>query len=728
MPLARATRYTPVLVFVGSMALAVAATLGFHFNAVERDQTRFQQAARSLEHRIGRRLDGYVAMLLGARGLFAASQHVGPDEFRAYVESTEVQRRYPGTQGVGFSARVPPGERERFEAEQRARDPEFRIWPPGDRDELHSIIYLEPLDAGNRAAIGFDMFSEKVRRDAMEQARDTGVPTATARVTLVQESALERTQPGFLIYVPVYDGMPQTVEERRRQLLGFVYSPFRTGDLIAGILGSQLGDVDFDIYQGTEPSHERRLHTTGLPDPEHPPSFVSVARIDVAGGPWTLVFRSRPTFEDYSARRATPYLFIAGCLISLALLGITWVQVRRRSAAEAAERERGVLLDREKAARSEAELQRNQLRRSEQNFRFLAESVPQLVWTATPTGSVDYCNQRWTEYTGTNIEEILEHGWASAVHPEDRDGLLAAWSTATRSGQPYEGICRLRRHDGSYRWFIARATPLCDEQDRIVKWFGTTTDIDDLRQAVRVRDDFMSIAGHELRTPLTALQLQLQGILRQAEKGGFGSLPERLIDRLRKGAAQVERLEALIRELLDVSRIASGRLTLKREQLELVPLVQEVTERFSEQAARAGSPLRVHVQNEPSGRWDRTRLDQVLTNLVSNAIKYGAGRPIDVRVNGDQHEAWIEVRDHGIGIANEDRERIFGRFERAVSERNYGGLGLGLWISRQITDALGGTISVDSTPGQGTTFMVRLPRWHEDSEPALPAAELASSA
>ena len=230
----------------------------------------------------------------------------------------------------------------------------------------------------------------------------------------------------------------------------------------------------------------------------------------------------------------------------------------------------------------------------------------------------------------------------------------------------------------------------------------------DAQRAVRLRDDFLSIAGHELRTPLTALQLQLQGLVRNLRKPSPPPVVD-LIGRLEKASGHVARLERLIGELLDVGRITTGRMGMHREEMDLAQLAREVVERFADDSERAHAPIALAVPAPVVGQWDRLRLDQVLTNLMANAIKYGAGKPIDVEVANAGGRAVLRVRDRGIGIGAADQERIFGRFERAVSERHFGGLGLGLWIVRQIVETHGGSIAVRSTPGTETLFTVELP-------------------
>jgi signal transduction histidine kinase len=226
-----------------------------------------------------------------------------------------------------------------------------------------------------------------------------------------------------------------------------------------------------------------------------------------------------------------------------------------------------------------------------------------------------------------------------------------------------------------------------------------------LRQAIRARDDFLSVASHELKTPLTAFRLQLELIERNLSPEARTHVGNRILS----AGKQVSRLSALVESLLDVSQLSSGRLVLKRDVGDLAALVADSATRLRDEAEAMGSPLTLHLEAPLTGRFDRLRMDQVVTNLLQNALKYGAGTPVEVRVERQQDHASISVKDGGMGIAPADQERIFGRFERAVSARKYGGLGLGLWIARQVVEAHGGTISVVSEPGRGATFTVTLP-------------------
>jgi two-component system, NtrC family, sensor kinase len=224
--------------------------------------------------------------------------------------------------------------------------------------------------------------------------------------------------------------------------------------------------------------------------------------------------------------------------------------------------------------------------------------------------------------------------------------------------------------------------------------------------AIRARDDFLAIAAHELRTPLATLTLDLETLQNQLRLGQ-GDNPEVAID---KAVRQTRRLAELVEGMLDVSRITTGRLKIGREAVDFSEITAEVVQRFAREANKCGSAITLNTKPSVLGMWDRLRVDQILTNLVSNAVKYGAGKPIEVTLDASDSEVKLSVRDHGIGISPADVERIFGRFERAVPNEKYGGLGLGLYITRKVVEAHGGTIDVASKPGQGSSFTVVLPR------------------
>ncbi|WP_158501506.1 PAS domain S-box protein [Vitiosangium sp. GDMCC 1.1324] len=368
-------------------------------------------------------------------------------------------------------------------------------------------------------------------------------------------------------------------------------------------------------------------------------------------------------------------------------------------------------------ARQKLEVLAEELRRSEERLRTLVEASSVILWSTDAKGGVVEDSPSWRTYTGQTLERWLApEGWLEALHPEDRGKTIEAWNLAITHRHNYEVEFRLHRADGTYRYVQSRAVLLHQPDGSPREWFGAITDIHQrkqgelqLQQSIRMRDEFLSVASHELRTPLTPLNLLLHGLQRAASAQPDTPFTQLVTRSAEAGRRQIQRLVQLVEDLLDVSRIAEGRLQPRLEEMDLAALAQEVVSRFELQAATAGCPLELHAPRPVMGQWDRLRLEQVLVNLVDNALKYSPGRPVSLRIETRGDKAVLHVRDEGIGIPHEHQSRIFERFERAVSERHYGGLGLGLFITRQIIRAHGGDIRVESTPGVETTFTVELP-------------------
>ena len=290
---------------------------------------RFLFRVSDITKAIVQRLDDYRIILAGGVGLFAVSDDVNREQWRTYVNSLRLGDNFPGIQGVGFSMRIGPQEKQDHIIGVRAEGfPEYAVRPEGAREEYTSIIYLEPFDFRNQRAFGYDMFSEPIRRTAMKRARDTGEVAVSGKVILLQETD-QNIQAGFLMYVPVYTRhMPiNTVEERKSALLGYVYSPFRIGDLIEGIFGKTPPDIDLEIYDGFGPSRNGLMYDSDS-DPYGLASsrdrlFSKTEIISTYGQQWTLVFSARPSFERIDEHYQPMAILGFGLAISLLLFLFT---------------------------------------------------------------------------------------------------------------------------------------------------------------------------------------------------------------------------------------------------------------------------------------------------------------------------------------------------------------------------------------------------------------------
>lgn len=231
-----------------------------------------------------------------------------------------------------------------------------------------------------------------------------------------------------------------------------------------------------------------------------------------------------------------------------------------------------------------------------------------------------------------------------------------------------------------------------------------------LRQVINARDEFLSISSHELKTPLTSLQLQIQSLLRAAKLESRPLSSAQVVSKLETVAHASTRLIELVDGLLDITRVRTGRLDLCLRYFDITETARNVIERLRDLFRDAGSPISLEAPGALVGQWDSERIETVISNLLTNAAKYGAGKPVRVGIEEIDDRAKLEVTDQGIGISPADQKRVFERFERAVPERHYGGFGVGLWLSKRIIDAHGGTIDISSQAGKGATFTVTLPK------------------
>jgi PAS domain S-box-containing protein len=371
---------------------------------------------------------------------------------------------------------------------------------------------------------------------------------------------------------------------------------------------------------------------------------------------------------------------------------------------------------------SERKRQEEALRASEQRWRTMAEALPNLVWTDLPNGQCDWLSSQWGKYTGIPENELLGLVWLDRViHPEDRERTLACWQAACADKGDYDLEYRIRRSDGEYHWFKTRGVPVRDEQGRIIYWFGTCTDIEDvkrleaaLREEDRRKNDFLATLAHELRNPLAPLRTGLQ-VLRLADDRSAREQAREMMER------QLGQLIRLVDDLLDISRITRNKLALRRARLPLAAVIENAVETVRPLIDAKGHSLTVALPAQPVYLdADLTRLAQVFGNLLHNSAKYtDAGGRLELSAACERNEVVVTVRDNGIGIPVGALPRlftIFGQVDQTL-ERSQGGLGIGLALVKALVEMHGGTVAAHSDGvGQGSEFTVRLPL-AQDSPP-----------
>lgn len=437
---------------------------------------------------------------------------------------------------------------------------------------------------------------------------------------------------------------------------------------------------------------------------------------------------SRDGTERPIADSAAPIRDPAGAIRGVVLV---FRDVTREYRAEQLVLEQKELLEQRVAERT------RQLAESLEDFQLMANSMPQIVWICDQGGENIYFNPQWVEYTGMSLEESYGHGWNKPFHPDDQGRAWEAWQNAVRTNSVYSIECRMRRHDGEYLWWLIRGVPALDRDGKIFKWYGTCTNIDEIKrteaelaehrlhlemlvesrtrqlaqakevaeEATRAKSAFLANMSHEIRTPLNGV-LGMAALLRRS------GLKAEQVEFLDKIDASGKHLLAVINDILDLSKIEAGRLELEETDFVLSDVLHSVDALVSTEAATKGLRFAIHCAALPQHfRGDPTRLAQALVNYLNNAIKFTERGSISLSGavladNETECRLRFAVKDTGIGMTDEQKSHLFNLFEQADSSttRKYGGTGLGLVITRRIAELMGGEVGVDSTPGQGTTF------------------------
>ncbi|KIA89247.1 PAS domain-containing sensor histidine kinase [Kaistella jeonii] len=346
---------------------------------------------------------------------------------------------------------------------------------------------------------------------------------------------------------------------------------------------------------------------------------------------------------------------------------------------------------------------------SEKKYRFLADAIPQIVWIGEKDGQLTYFNKATMDYSGKDYNEFLEgDGWLKIVHPDEQQENRRLWAKSIRSKKPFFFEHRFRNKDGHYRWFLSRAFPELDESGEIKKWVGTSTDIDDMKRQEKQKNDFIKMANHELKTPVTTIK----GYVQLLKKMRGDSDDKFLVNSLNTIENQVNKLNILIGDLLDISRMETGNLPLNKKKFSLVGLVTETIEdiKASEQSHQINFELKHPSDIEVYA--DKDRITQVLNNLLTNAIKYSpSSKVVNVELSVDEDYAVVSVEDFGIGMDKEELNKIFERFYRVSGddEETFPGFGIGLFIVKDILERHDGKIRVESIKDEGSKFCFFLP-------------------
>ena len=636
------------------------------------------------------RLDSHARILLGSAAFLKASDTVTREKWRLYTQFQKIEQQLPGIQGIGFSVLIPRDELDRHILKIRSEGfPEYTVHPADTRDIYSAIIYLEPFSGRNLRAFGYDMFSEPVRRMAMERARDSDSATLSGKVLLVQETGKD-VQAGILLYVPVYrKNVPiETVEQRREAIIGWVYSPYRMNDLIRGILGNNdLHEDKFihlQIFDGDQLTPQSLLYACHSDSEQKQWKAIYLTRVvpvDFNGHRWTLRFTQ--TGGGLSSAEYIPMwlTLVGGAFITLLLFTLLRTLLNRAEALQMVE---------ERTA---------ELRESEERFMALHDATFGGI-IIHDQGLILDCNQGLSDMTGFSHEELIGMDGLQLIAPDWLHLVLHNIQSGYAQSYEVEGL----RKDGTQYPLAIRGKNIAykGHSARVIEFM----DITERKQAEKELqakntelERFTYTVSHDLKSPLITIQAYAAMILKDMETGNH----ERARDDAKRIEGAAAKMTDLLNDLLELSRV--GRMMNE-------PLLIDMNQLMSECLEQLVGPLEqnqveiVLQPDLPPVHGDQKRIAEVVQNLIENAIKYRAeqGVPhIEIGMRQDGKERVFFVSDNGKGIEPCHHEKIFGLFNKLDSDSE--GTGVGLALVKRIIEVHGGRVWVESEgKGMGSRF------------------------
>jgi PAS domain S-box-containing protein len=698
--------------------------LAVYYTRIDEREIRnreFTLVCNDIRTKILTRLHAHAQLLRTGSAFFAGSDSVSRNDWKTFIECAKVERNLPGIQGVGFTKIIPANKlSEHIQEVRREGFPDYTVKPSGKRDVYTSIVYLEPFAGRNLRAFGYDMFSEPVRRKAMEVARDSNVAMLTGRVLLVQETSKD-VQSGTLMYVPVYrNGMPaNTVEQRRAAILGWVYSPYRMNDLMRGILG-QWDDILPDrihlrIYDHTASANNLLFDSQKgeAPGKQESSSLKVTLPVMFNAEKWILSFAKSQEQNFFSSK--VNIIASSGIAVSLMLFALSLSLFNTRTRAE--QIAIGLTKD---------------LTESEERFRTLLNSTSEGIYGIDLQGLCTFSNTACRQLIGYEGDtELIGENMHSLIHHSHADGTLNDESGCRIHKSFLKGEAIhvsdevFWRVDGTFFPVEYWSNPIIIDgkpEGSVISFFNITErklaeeKIRQARaeaeQASEDKSAFLSRVSHELRTPMNA-------VLGFAQLMGMGELTPSH----RKGVNHIldsgKHLLGLINEILDITDIETGKLALSVQPVSLSGVLIEALDELNTEVL--AKDMKTILIGSPANEFfllaDPGRLKKVLSNLIGNAVKYGRhGGKVIIKTEllktlpDEVARIRISILDDGIGIKPENIEKLFKPFERIGTEKHENeGTGLGLTVVKKLMEAMLGSFGAESVYGKGSTFWIELP-------------------
>ncbi|HEY6926572.1 MAG TPA: CHASE domain-containing protein [Steroidobacteraceae bacterium] len=662
-----------------------------HF-VYEKNAAEFAALARESEKALQHRIDSYQQVLWGGVGFFQATGSVSRAQWRTYVEALDTPRNFPGINGLGWIADVPSSDIATFvEKMRRDGQPGFEVHPAVDSADYFVIGYVEPVEY-NREAVGLNIAFERYRHSAAILARGSADAVITRTISLVQARG---SGPGFLMLVPIFDKEGSVVPggPPRTLFRGWIYAPLVAHGFLSGLTNAQGRALHLKVYDEEDgqsgPIYDSNAGAGGAE------AAYSVRKVLTFGHRhWLVSWESTANFATARGDAEPTLVLSSGVVLTFLLGGIVMM-----------------LAQRAKTVEHLVQQKTQQLLENETRYQTLVDGVSDYaIYRLDATGRVRSWNTGARRLKGYRADEILGQPFATFFDAEARakDEPARILSCAETGGNYASEGWRVRK-DGSRFWATFVIHALRNTHGELIGFANVVRDATQQHAVDRLKREFISTVSHELRTPLTSIR----GSLGLIDAGVLGTLPDQAQSMVKIAHQNCERLVRIINDILDIEKIESGKLELRPQVLAVATLLQQAIE--ANESYGQKYQVRFVVAGTPPGACvcaDPDRLQQVLSNLLSNAAKFSpAGRQVLIRAAVAAHRIRFEVQDQGAGIPEEFRTRIFEKFAQAdsSSSRRFDGTGLGLSITRQLVQAMQGTIGFNSVVGQGTTFYFELP-------------------
>lgn len=675
----------PYLVIVIGLSLSIfAGWFTYKYYDVE-NKSRLEMASNEIVHLVQSRMATYEQVLRSGVALFNASILVTRDEWEIFTKEQNLNKNFKGIQGFGYSEVVlPKSKQDHEERIKKEGFANFKIHPEGQRELYTSIIYLEPFDDRNKRAFGYDMFSEKIRREAMTKAMQSGEATLSGKITLVQEYDKD-IQAGFLMYLPVYKkgAKLDTPQDRTLAIKGFVYAPFRVNDLMDGILGTIFSNTDFEIYNGYFSSKENLLYDSDTN--HHDKTLYKPVQLTMNNHNWLLTFKTHSTLVKEN-------IYIIFLIPSLILILTLLLYLLLNS-----------LIKTEEKAVKIATKATKMLHASEERLRFALEGTGDGLWDFDLKTNEVYFSKRYKELLGFEEDEMFDtvHEWKSRIHPDDSEQETAdAIAHIEGKNDSYSSEHRVKCKDGSYKWILSRGIIVSRDIDGSpLRMVGSNSDISErkeMEKEFKVQEEMMltqskqaamgdmiAMIAHQWRQPLAVISMNLMELQISIDLGR-DITTDFLLNHENELSKQVQQLSNTIDDFRNFFKPSK-----QNEHTTIEDSLNTIINIIG--SSLTNSNIRLNIQNNSKRSLliNKSSLIQVLLNFIGNAKdilleKEVSEATININVNETKETITISICDNGGGIPESIIDKVCQPYLTTKGSLN--GTGLGLHISKTIIE------------------------------------------